>query len=87
MKNVKLEQLLKAKKENLVSYEDYEKYDVIVNLLKEEDCFFKMPAATAMGILEFLNLSYEDAKLLYLELISPKEFMEKTPKINISVFK
>lgn len=76
MKNERVRQLMELKKSQLKTEEDQQKYQLIIELLAEKDCFFKMDMETAFGILEFLGVTEEEALSLYMELTSPKVYQE-----------
>lgn len=53
---------------------DARKLELIDELLKDDQCFYKIDANTALSILAFLGIKEEDLRDVYLELISPKYF-------------
>ncbi len=63
-----LEQLRNRAKE-LIN-EDKEKYELILNILKEDNCFKLMDMDTAYSILE--DLGIQDKNKVYLELMKGK---------------
>lgn len=46
-----------------------EKYELINELLSDDECFFKMSSETAINILLDLEFSIEEARKIYLNLI------------------
>ena len=50
--------------------EKLERQKLIKDILKEENCFMKMPINTSLSILEDLGINNKDAKIVYEELIS-----------------
>lgn len=53
---------------------DEEKYKMISNILKNDNCFFEMDIDTAYQILEDLNVKKEDIRKVYLDLIKIENF-------------
>ena len=70
----RLYKLLLSKEKEVQSKEDKEKVSTLKCLLKQEDIFFKLEAATAIGILEFLGVPKNEIRDYYLNLISVDNF-------------
>lgn len=51
------------------SKEELKKYELIKEILKEDDCFFKMDIEDAYSILRDLGFEDEDVKNIYSKLI------------------
>ena len=83
--NNKLNDLIKIKSQNIKSDLEKEKLDLILELIKEKDCFFKMSLETAIGILEFLDVKDNDILSFYQELISYKNYQENVPMERIDI--
>ncbi len=60
---------LRNQAENLLSV-DKEKYTLIKNILKNDNCFFEMTMEEAYSILRDLKVKEEDLKKVYLILMS-----------------
>lgn len=60
---------LRNQAENLLSV-DKEKYTLIKNILKNDNCFFEMTMEDAYSILRDLKVKEEDLKKVYLILMS-----------------
>ena len=85
MKNERLKELMEQKKNNLVTPLDQKKYQVVDELFKNDDCFFKMKIETAFGILDFLGVKEDETLDLYQELISPEEYKKVVPKQRLGI--
>lgn len=80
----KLDVLIQTKLSKSFSDEDKEKLNLIIELLKEEGCFFKMPKKTALGILKFLEVKEDEIESFYSELTSPEQFLLSMPMVRVS---
>lgn len=85
--NEQLDNLIRIKSQNIETKEDQEKIDLIKDLLKEKDCFFKLPLATAIGILEFLGVKEEKMISFYQEIISYEQFQKNVPEERMYINK
>ncbi len=85
MKNERLKELMEQKKNNLVTPLDQEKYQIVTELFKSDDCFFKMKMETAFGILDFLGVKEDEALTLYQELISQEVYQKVVPKQRLGI--
>lgn len=83
----RIKELLNQKKQKELTDEDKKRIDLLEKILSDEGCFFKMPAETAFGILEFLDTPEEEAKQLYFGLISPEVYKKVTPEQRITIVK
>lgn len=54
----------------LLTVIDKEKYTLISNILKNDNCFFEMSMEDAYSILRDLRVSEQDIKKVYLSLMS-----------------
>lgn len=77
-----LKSLLEIKEKQIESDIDKEKINNIKFLLSQEKIFFKLEAATALGILEYLGIKEECIYEYYLSLISAKEFQKNSNKLK-----
>lgn len=48
---------------------EYEKYNLISNILKNDNCFMEMESIDAISILLDLNIKQEDIKKVYISLM------------------
>ena len=71
-----LNELLKKKELGENTSEDMEKINIIKDLFKEADIFFKLDIDTAYGILYFLGVPKEEIESTYMSLTSPEEYMK-----------
>ena len=85
MDNKRLNELLVIKKNNLRNVEDKEKYDFIVELFKDKNCFFNIPMEIVIGIFEFLVVGVEEALDLYFELTSIENYDKNMPKERFNI--
>lgn len=62
---------LRAEKllEESINTSSYEKYYLINNILKNDNCFIEMDSIDAISILLDLNVKQEDIKKVYISLI------------------
>lgn len=72
------------KKLELCSVNEKQKYILINEILKNDDCFFKISISTAYAILKDLDISDDEIDIVYRNLISQESFKEnnKLYKIN-----
>ncbi len=73
-----LEQLRKItdKKISLCSIDDLEKYQLIKEILIEDDCFFHIKKDTAYSILEDLDFLKKEIPSIYEKLIAPNVYIK-----------
>ncbi len=73
-----LENLRKSvdRKISLCNIEDLEKYKIIKELLKEDDCFFCMKKDTAYALLEDLDFLKKEVPHLYEQLTSSDVYLQ-----------
>lgn len=57
-----------------ISKEKKQRLELISNILKDDQCFFKIDVDTAYNIIRDLGFSHEETKSIYKELISSKNF-------------
>ena len=62
---LKAERLL----EESINTQEHEKYKLINNILKNDNCFMEMESIDAISILMDLNIKQEDLKSVYISLI------------------
>lgn len=62
---LKAERLL----EESINTKEHEKYKLINNILKNDNCFMEMESIDAISILMDLNIKQEDIKSVYISLI------------------
>ena len=62
---LKAERLL----EESINTQAHEKYKLINNILKNDNCFMEMESIDAISILMDLNIKQEDIKSVYISLI------------------
>lgn len=84
--NKKLKYYFDNKGKNLSSSEEISKYELVEKLIDSDDCFFKLDAQTAVGILHFLGVPVNEIKSLYFELISPDSFLNTSEAGNYILF-
>ena len=77
--------LLEQKRLIASTNEDLEKIEVLDNLLKEKNCFFKMNASVVVGVLSYLGIPEEKIVDTYFSLISPKRMLEDVPTERVIV--
>ncbi len=56
--------------------DDFQKYQLIKEILKEDDCFFKIDKTTAYAILEDLDFLKREIPIVYTKLISQDMFLK-----------
>lgn len=80
-----LEQLRKtvSRKISLCTIDDLEKYKLIEEILKEDDCFFTIKKDTAYAILEDLDFLKKEVPSLYKQLISPEAYLHTKCEFEI----
>ncbi len=73
-----LENLRKTvkRKISLCNIEDLKKYKMIEELLKEDDCFFRMKKDTAYAILEDLDFLKKELPYLYRQLTDSSVYLK-----------
>ena len=49
---------------------DMQKYELIKQIISDDNCFYKMDAETAISILVDLHFNIEEAKKIYIALIN-----------------
>lgn len=64
------------KKISFCNADDFEKYNLIKNILKEDDCFFKIDKTTAYAILEDLDFLKKEIPLIYDKLIGQESYLD-----------
>lgn len=64
------------KKISICNTDDFDKYQAIKNILKEDDCFFKIDKTTAFAILEDLDFLKKEIPRIYQKLISQDMYLE-----------
>ena len=55
--------------EESINTQEHEKYKLINNILKNDNCFMEMESIDAISILMDLNIKKEDIKSVYISLI------------------
>lgn len=63
--------------------EGNKKYEIINEIIKDDNCFFNMKIETALSILHDLGYSSSDAKDLYYKLVSLDSYEELNPQYII----
>lgn len=70
---------LLVKKEQEVNNDlDNQKVQHLKGLLKQDDIFFNIDLATAVGILSFLGIPEDKIRETYMNLISPENYINTT---------
>jgi len=65
---------------NSCSSDELEKYELIKEILKEDDCFFKIDRITAYSILEDLGIIDFDIPIIYNKLIGEDMYLKINEK-------
>lgn len=60
-----------------------EKYKLIQDILKEDNCFFRIDRTTAYAILEDLDILEKDIPIIYNKLISQEMYLETNKKYAV----
>lgn len=63
-------EVLRNRAEELIE-NDKKKYELILNILKDDDCFMKIDMDTAMSILN--DLGVEEKEKVYIELLKRRD--------------
>lgn len=82
-----VKKLMSLKEKKIYTEEEKKKYEIIKEIIKEKDCFFKINMETAIGILEFLEVEEGEVITLYNSLISIENYERTTPKERINITK
>ncbi len=72
------------KKISFCSADDFEKYNLIKNMLKEDDCFFKIDKTTAYAILEDLDFLKKEIPIIYNKLIGQESYLELSKAFEVT---
>ena len=70
----KLRDIVNVFLERELSFKEKQKFELIKNILSDDDCFFKMDIDTACNIIKDLGFNKEDTIKIYKELINSKYF-------------